>query len=144
MERVIHQSRYHCRKDRQPHTWQQTPRLYDTISKLGEAIGNVDPADEFLVLGDFQFASPSLVTCIPPRQPGNTGCPTSAHDRRRLPPPTTHSAGHYNPQMDGWQSAIDLTFASENIASRTISCRVDANLDHDSDHLQIATSIDWS
>jgi hypothetical protein len=42
------------------------------------------------------------------------------------------------------ESTIDLTFGSEDIASRTIYCKIDTSLDHDSDHLPIAIAIDWS
>ena len=40
-------------------------------------------------------------------------------------------------------STIDLTFATEEIASRTIHCKVELNLDCDSDHLLIEIAIDW-
>ena len=42
------------------------------------------------------------------------------------------------------ESTIDLTFASADLAARTIYCKVDTSLDYDSDHLPIATAIDWS
>ena len=41
------------------------------------------------------------------------------------------------------ESTIDLTFATEETASRTIYCQVDTSRDCDSDHLPIATAIAW-
>lgn len=45
--------------------------------------------------------------------------------------------------LDG-ELTIDLTFASEDVASRIIRCKIDKSLDSDSDHLPIALAIDWS
>ena len=42
------------------------------------------------------------------------------------------------------QSTIDLTFASEEMASRMIYCRVDPSRDCDSDHLPISMAFTWS
>lgn len=38
------------------------------------------------------------------------------------------------------QSTIDLTFASADLASRMLYCRIDSDRDCDSDHLSIATA----
>ncbi|KAM0742770.1 hypothetical protein ACQRIT_002947 [Beauveria bassiana] len=40
-------------------------------------------------------------------------------------------------------STIDLTFATENLASRTIHCKIVNQLDCDSDHLPVDVAIDW-
>jgi SET domain len=42
------------------------------------------------------------------------------------------------------ESTIDLTFASEDMASRVIHCKIDPRLDHDSDHLPITVAFNWS
>lgn len=42
----------------------------------------------------------------------------------------------------GSSSCIDLVYATPNLAARTIECRVDRELDHQSDHLPISTIID--
>ena len=47
-------------------------------------------------------------------------------------------------RWQGGESTIDLTFASEDIASHVVHWRIDHRLDHDSDHLPIDVAIDWS
>jgi hypothetical protein len=41
------------------------------------------------------------------------------------------------------ETTIDLTCATEEVAARTIYSQVDTSRDCDSDHLPIATAIDW-
>jgi hypothetical protein len=116
----------------------------NTLSKLGEAIGELDSADELLVLGDFNLHHPLWSTAHRRADQGILNAKsllTIVEDSHlqllTVPGTTTHR------WKDG-ESTIDLTFASEDVASRTIYCKVDAKLDYDSDHLPIATAIDWS
>ena len=115
-----------------------------TLSDLGEAIGRLDPDDELLVLGDFNLHHPLWSTThrhanrgIPAAQPLLTIIEDFHLQLLTVPGTSTHR------WKDG-ESTIDLTFASEDVASRTIYCKVDTSLDCDSDHLPIAIAIDWS
>ena len=116
----------------------------NTLSDLGEAIGRIDHHDELLVLGDFNLHHPLWSTThrhvnngIPAAQPLLTITEDFHLQLLTVPGTTTHR------WKDG-ESTIDLTFASGNVASRTIYCKVDISLDCDSDHLPIAIAIDWS
>jgi ribonuclease HI len=115
----------------------------DTLSKLEEAIGDVDPADELLVLGDFNLHHPLWSKTHRRANQGIRAAQPllriveSFHLQLLTVPGTTTR------RWAEGESTIDLTFASEDIASRLIHCRVDAQSDYDSDHLPIATSIDW-
>ncbi|QKX57721.1 uncharacterized protein TRUGW13939_04840 [Talaromyces rugulosus] len=116
----------------------------DTLSKLGEAIGEIEATDELIVLGDFNLHHPLWSTThrranrgISAAQPLLNIVENSHLQLLTVPGTTTHR------WKDG-ETTIDLTFASWDIASRTIYCKVDTNLDYDSDHLPIATAIDWS
>ena len=116
----------------------------DTLSDLGETIGRSGPHDELMVLGDFNLHHPLWSTThrhanrgIVAAQPLLTIIEDFDLHLLTVPGTTTHR------WKDG-ESTIDLTFASEDIASRAIHCKVDARLDYDSDHLPIAIAIDWS
>jgi hypothetical protein len=116
----------------------------DTLQNLEEAIKTLDPQDDLLVLGDFNLNHPLWSTR---HRHANTGV--------RAAQPLLRIVENFHLQLltvpgtvthrwkDG-ESTIDLTFASEDLASRVIHCKVDPRLDHDSDHLPISTAINWS
>jgi len=113
------------------------------ISDLGEAIAKLDSYEELLVLGDFNLHHPLWSTIhrhasrgIPAAQPLLTIIEESQLQLLTVPGTTTH-------RWKQGETTIDLTFASEDLAARTIYCKVDADLDHDSDHLPISIAIDW-
>jgi hypothetical protein len=115
----------------------------NTLHDLGEVIGRFSPSNELLVLGDFNLYHPLWST---KHRRGNSGIPAAQPlltiieefqlKLLTVPGTSTHR------WKDG-ESTIDLTFASEDIASRTIYCKLDRDLDCDSDHLPIATAVDW-
>jgi hypothetical protein len=115
----------------------------NTLSNLREAIGKLGPGEELLVLGDFNLHHPLWSTRrnthrgILTAQPLLTIIEESQLQLITVPGTTTH-------RWNSGESTIDLTFASAALASRLIYCKVDASLDYDSDHLPIATVIDWS
>ncbi|CRG90417.1 putative RNA-directed DNA polymerase from transposon BS [Talaromyces islandicus] len=116
----------------------------DTLSTLSNAIGEIEETEELLVLGDFNLHHPLWSTThrranrgISAAQPLLSIVENSHLQLLTVPGTTTH-------RWQGGESTIDLTFASEDTASHTIYCKVDTNLDYDSDHLPIATSIDWN
>jgi hypothetical protein len=116
----------------------------DTLSDLEEAIGGIDPDHELILLGDLNLHHPLWSTAhrhanrgIPATQPLLTIIENTNLQLLTVPGTPTHR------WKDG-ETTIDLTFASENVASRTIYCKVDASLDCDSDHLPITIVIDWS
>jgi len=115
----------------------------DTLSTLAVSLGQVEEQDGTIVLGDFNLHHPLWSAT---RRPSGQG--PSAHrlltiiqdfqlDLLTTPGTPTHR------WKDG-VSTIDLTFASEDIASRVTHCKIARNLDHDSDHLPIDLTIDWS
>jgi ribonuclease HI len=116
----------------------------NTLQVLDETIQGLDSRDELLVLGDFNLHHPFWSTR---HRHVNIGVQAAepllniieGFDLQLLTVPGTPT----HRWKDG-ESTIDLTFASEDIASRVIHCRIDTRLDHDSDHLPIATTIDWS
>jgi ribonuclease HI len=114
------------------------------IPDLGEAIAKLDSDEELLILGDFNLHHPLWSTThrhasrgIPAAQPLLTIIEESQLQLLTVPGTTTH-------RWKQGETTIDLTFASVDLAARTIYCKVDTSLDHDSDHLPIAIAIDWS
>ena len=115
-----------------------------TLSDLGEAIDRLGSYDKLLVLGDFNLHHPLWSAT---HRNANSGIAAAQslltiiedfHLQLLTAPGTpTH-------RWSSGESTIDLTFASEEVASRTVYCKVDARLDCDSDHLPVAVSIDWS
>ena len=55
---------------------------------------------------------------------------------------TAHGATTH--RWNGGESTIDLTFATEEIATRVHYCKTVQSLDCDSDHLPIGIALDWS
>jgi ribonuclease HI len=116
----------------------------DTLQDLNSAIRDLGSDDELLVLGDFNLHHPLWSTR---HRHANTGIAAAqpllavieAYNLRMLTAPgtTTH-------RWNGGESTIDLAFASEEVASRVVSCKVDNRLDHDSDHLPVAVVIEWN
>ncbi|RDL32701.1 uncharacterized protein BP5553_09157 [Venustampulla echinocandica] len=115
-----------------------------TISDLEEAIAKVDSHERLLVLGDFNLHYPLWSTThrynnngISAAQSLLTIIEVSELQLLTVPGTATH-------RWNEGESTIDLTFGSDDVASRLIHCRIDTNLDHDSDHLPIAVAIDWT
>jgi ribonuclease HI len=115
-----------------------------TMSDLDEAITKLDSHEGLLVLGDFNLHHPLWSTTyrygsnrIAAAQPLLTIIEEFSLQLLTVPGTPTH-------RWKGGESTIDLTFASEDVASQTIHCRIDPSLDYDSDHLPIAVAIDWN
>lgn len=115
----------------------------NTLSALAEALDTVDPSDGLIVLGDFNIHHPLWSA-----NPRHTGRDRQAQHLLTIkenfqlhlltaPGAATHRTS------DG-KSTIDLTFATEQVADSVIRCRIEKSLDHDSDHLPIATVLDWN
>lgn len=114
----------------------------DTLSLLASALSKQDRNIEVILLGDFNLHHPlwsathrrgvararadELLTII---EDFNLQLLT-------VPGTITHR------WKDG-ASTIDLTFATEELSSRVIHCKVAHRLDCDSDHLPIDIAIDW-
>jgi endonuclease/exonuclease/phosphatase family metal-dependent hydrolase len=114
----------------------------DTLSTLAEAMDSENPHDS-LILGDFNLHHPLW---SPPRLRAQESSRAEellviveAFQLQLITVPGT--ATH---RWHGGESTIDLTFASEDIASNVVHCKIDRRLDYDSDHLPIAVAIDWS
>jgi len=114
----------------------------DTLSTLAEALGTLDSRGETLLLGDFNLHHPVWSAIHRRAGAGPSAQPLLAiiEDFQlqllTVPGTPTHR------WKDG-ESTIDLAFASEDVASRLIHCKIDSSLDYDSDHLPIAVAIDW-
>jgi hypothetical protein len=115
----------------------------NTLQKLRETIGALDPPYGIVVLGDFNLHHPLWSA-----KHRRTGEGQSAQELITIiedlqlqlltvPGTPTHR------WKDG-ESTLDLTFASEDLAPRIIHCKIDWSLDYDSDHLPITLAIDWS
>jgi hypothetical protein len=114
-----------------------------TLQDLGETISKLDSHDGLLVLRDFNLHHPLWSTThrnvnsgIPAAQPLLTIIEDFHLDLLTAPGTITH-------RWKSGESTIDLAFASGDVASRIIHCRVDTRLDHNSDHLPIAVVINW-
>ena len=114
------------------------------IDDLREAIAKLSSDEELLILGDFNLHHPLWSTThrhasagMSAAQPLLTIIEESQLQLLTVPGTTTH-------RWKQGETTLDLTFASADLAARTIYCKVDTSLDHDSDHLPIATAIDWS
>jgi len=114
----------------------------DTLSTLGDALAQGDENDETVVLGDFNLHHPLWSTNQvrdghnPHVQSLLTVIENSQLELLTVPGTPTH-------RWSGGVSTIDLTFASESLASRILRCRIDQDLDHDSDHLPVDLTFGW-
>jgi endonuclease/exonuclease/phosphatase family metal-dependent hydrolase len=116
----------------------------DTLQDLDEVIRDSDRGDELLVLGDFNLHHPLWSTRhhhnnrgIAAAQPLLAVIENFNLQLLTVPGTATH-------RWKAGESTIDLTFASEETASRAISCKIDDRLDCDSDHLPIRVVIEWN
>ena len=114
-----------------------------TLSNLRELLSGMDRQDELVVLGDFNLRHP-LWTGI--QRLGNGGAASAQPlltivEDFQLHLLTTPGAPTHR-WRDG-ESTIDLTFATEGLASCLLHCRIDKDRDCDSDHLPIATAFAW-
>ncbi|CAG9950816.1 unnamed protein product [Clonostachys rosea f. rosea IK726] len=113
-----------------------------TLSILAETLSELDPSNEIIVLGDFNlhhpfWSAPHRRTGVGSRaQPLLTIIEDFQLQLLTMPGTPTRR------WKDG-DSTIDLTFASEGLASRVAHCKVDKRLDCDSDHLPVALVVDW-
>jgi ribonuclease HI len=114
----------------------------DTLLTLAEAISTLG-SDRLVVLGDFNLHHPLWLADHRRSRSG----PSAEHLLRiiedsqlqllTVPGTPTHR------WKDG-ESTIDLTFASEDVAAGVTHCKIDKDLDCDSDHLPIALAVNWS
>lgn len=115
----------------------------NTLSTPAGAIRMLDPRHEIILLRDFNLHYPlwSAIQRHAGYRPSAQELLTIIEDFHlqllTVPGTPTHR------WKDG-ESTIDLTFASEEVASRIIHYKIDKSLDCDSDQLPIALAIDWS
>ena len=115
----------------------------DTLNTLADSLGTLEPRNEVVVLGDFNLHHPlwSAAQRQISRGP-NIQQLLTIIEGFQLQLLTERGASTH--RWKEGESTIDLTFASENLATGVIHCRIDRRLDHDSDHLPISLVIDWS
>ncbi|EDN04471.1 predicted protein [Histoplasma mississippiense (nom. inval.)] len=115
----------------------------DTLSTMAEAIRALNSPEDIIVLGDFNLHHPlwSSTHRHGGRGPSAQGLLTVIEEfqLQLLTEPGTPT----HRWKDG-ESTIDLTFASEDLADRVTHCKVDREVDCDSDHLPIALVFDWN
>ena len=113
----------------------------DTLSTLAEAMDSDNHSDS-LILGDFNLHHPvwssQRLRARESSRAEELLVIAEAFQLQLITVPGT--ATH---RWHGGESTIDLTFASEDIASNVAHCKIDRRLDYDSDHLPIAVAIDW-
>lgn len=115
----------------------------DTLTTLAEALDTLGRHDSVMVLGDFNLHH-YLWSAVHHNATNRAKVRQllsiiQDFQLRLLTVPGTKTY-----RWKEGDTTIDLTFASEDVASRTIHCQVDKNLDCDSDHLPIAIAIDWN
>ena len=115
----------------------------NTLSNLRETLATLSADREVIVLGDFNLYHPLWSTTHRQANQGRAASQpllTIIKDYQlqllTVPGTTTHR------WKDG-ESTINLTFAIEGVASRTIYCRIDTNRDYNSNYLPIATAVAW-
>jgi hypothetical protein len=115
----------------------------DTLSTLAEEIRALDSPEKTIVLGDFNLHHPLWSATHRRASNGSSvqGLLTIIEEFQLQlltePGTSTHR------WKDG-ESTIDLTFASEELAGRVVHCKIDREVNCDSDHLPIALAVDWS
>jgi hypothetical protein len=118
----------------------------NTLQDLRETSSRLDPQDEIILLGDFNLHHP-LWSPTTTRRRGYSSRTltqpliTILEDfqlQLLTVPDTITRRGHTG------TSTIDLSFATEEIASRVTYCRIDTRLDNDSDHLPIEVTAEWN
>lgn len=115
----------------------------ETLSTLEETLSNINPCDEVVMLGDFNLHH-SVWSTQHRRTNDTRGVDqllliAESYRLQLLTVPGTPT----HRWKDG-ESTIDLTFASESLASHVVRCRIDAEMDCDSDHLPIDLVLDWT
>ncbi|PWI64463.1 hypothetical protein PCL_10441 [Purpureocillium lilacinum] len=114
----------------------------DTLATLAESLGGLGHLTETVILGDFSLHHPLWSSTHrrlgdgPNAQQLLTIIEDFQLELLTEPGVPTHR------WKDG-ESTIDLTFASEDLVSRTIQCKIDRRLDCDSDHLPIGVALEW-
>lgn len=116
-----------------------------TLQDLDKIIEELDRGDEFLILGDFNLHHPMWSTRHRHANTGITAAQPLLAIVEKYNLKLMTALGTSTHRWKTGESTIDLTFASEELASRTIKCKIDNRLDCDSDHLLIAVVIerDW-
>lgn len=114
----------------------------NTLATLADTLVTLDPNNDMIVLGDFNLHHPLWSTTHRRANEGPSAQPLlSIIEDAQLEPLTVPGTPTHR-WKDG-ESTIDLTFATKEIASRMVHCRIDKRLDCDSDHLPIDLSTNW-
>ncbi|KAJ9137654.1 Endonuclease/exonuclease/phosphatase [Pleurostoma richardsiae] len=114
----------------------------DTLSTVAETLAALGSDSDVVMLGDFNLHHPLWSTAHrrasegPSAQPLLTVIEDAQLELLTVPGTPTHR------WKDG-ESTIDLAFGTPEIASRLVCCRIDQQLDCDSDHLPLELTIDW-
>ena len=112
-----------------------------TLPDLRELIGGLSSADDLLIFGDFNLHNPLWSDRRNYRGLTNARFLLTLIEDLDLQLLTRR--GTVTHRWNGGELTIDLTFVLEEVASRTIHCKVDLSLDCDSDHLPVSTALDW-
>ena len=115
-----------------------------SLSDLRKGLELINNNDGLMVLGDFNLHHPLWSTrqgnAISSR--GEVQPLLDIIEDHNLQLLTAHGATTH--RWNGGESTIDLTFASEEIATSMYYCKNARNLDCDSDHLPIGITLSWS
>lgn len=115
----------------------------DTLSVLSDTLRALEPHHEPIILGEFNLHHPLWSTTHRRVRAGPNahGLLTIIKDFQlqllTVPGTATHR------WKDG-DSTINLIFATENLESGIIHCKINGSVDCDSNHLPITLAIEWS
>ncbi|KAJ6436485.1 hypothetical protein O9K51_10967 [Purpureocillium lavendulum] len=114
----------------------------NTLTILAETLRKLEPDAKTVVLGDFNLHHPLWSTWH--RRPihgRNTQQLLAIIEDFQLELLTVPGTPTHR-WKDG-ESTIDLTFATANVAPHVVHCKIDRDLDCESDHLPVAVAIEW-
>ncbi|KAK4075525.1 hypothetical protein Purlil1_12650 [Purpureocillium lilacinum] len=114
----------------------------NTLTILAETLRKLEPDTKTVVLGDFNLHHPLWSTRH--RRPihgRNTQQLLAVIEDFQLELLTVPGTPTHR-WKDG-ESTIDLTFATANVAPHVVHCKIDRELDCESDHLPVAVAIEW-
>ena len=111
------------------------PRLADTLRKLDD--------QEAIVLGDFNLHHP-LWSAIHRRAGTGSSAEAFMNIIEEFQLQLLTEPGTPTHRWKDGESTIDLAFATEDLAARLVHCKIEKNLDYDSDHLPITLAVDWN
>ena len=117
----------------------------NTLSDLRDIVNTIDRQDEIFVTGDFNLHHPLWTINQRLAASGRTAAQPLITLMQDFHLSLLTTPGMPTHRWREGNSTIDLTFASENLTSHTMYYKIEGDLDCDSDHLPVVSSVicDW-